>query len=107
MSTGGLVPDKLVLDILVDTANKLPSSLLLDGFPRTVNQAKLLSTTSVHVSAVVVLEIPHNVIVERISNRWIHEKSGRTYAYDYNPPKEVICAFSYYYLSHSRVERQR
>lgn len=27
-------------------------------------------------------------IIERISNRWIHAPSGRTYAYDYNPPKK-------------------
>ncbi len=89
MSSGGLVPDNLVLDILVDEANKSSNSLLLDGFPRTVDQAKQLSTTSVNVSAVIVLDIPHATIIERISNRWIHEKSGRTYAYDYNPPKQV------------------
>jgi hypothetical protein len=34
-----------------------------------------------------VWQIPDATIIERISNRWIHSGSGRTYSYDYNPPK--------------------
>jgi hypothetical protein len=33
------------------------------------------------------LKVPHEVIMERMSNRWIHFPSGRTYSYDYKPPK--------------------
>lgn len=39
------------------------------------------------IDVVVNLDIPDRTIIERISNRWIHAPSGRTYAYDYNPPK--------------------
>merc|ERR1719284_397033 len=33
------------------------------------------------------LAVPNEEIVKRISGRWVHPASGRTYAYDYNPPK--------------------
>jgi len=60
--------------------------LLLDGFPRTIPQAIALEQ-HVKIDTVIDLEIPDQTIIERISNRWIHAASGRTYAYDYNPPK--------------------
>ena len=82
---GGLVPDKIVLDILVSSL-KGKSSVLLDGFPRTIEQAKFV-VENIHIDVVLALDIPHDVIIERISNRWIHAPSGRTYALDYNPPK--------------------
>ncbi len=40
-----------------------------------------------HVHAVILLDIPHQTIIDRLSNRWVHAASGRTYAYDYNPPQ--------------------
>jgi nucleoside-triphosphate--adenylate kinase len=54
---------------------------------KSICRAKLLSESPIKISAVIALNIPHSVIVERISNRWVHAPSGRTYAYDYNPPK--------------------
>jgi len=39
------------------------------------------------ISCVFNLDIPDEVIVERISDRWIHQPSGRVYSYSYNPPK--------------------
>ena len=60
-------------------------SVLLDGFPRTVNQATLLPKN--YIDTVIALDIPDAVIIDRIKNRWVHSKSGRTYSYDYSPPK--------------------
>lgn len=86
MIQGALVPDAVVMDMIFSRAQNSTSSLLLDGFPRTIVQAislqKLLS-----IDAVIALEIPHQTIIDRLSNRWVHGPSGRTYAYDYNPPK--------------------
>lgn len=56
------------------------------SFPRTIPQAKALEK-HLKIDVVVNLDIPDRTIIERISNRWIHAPSGRTYAYDYNPPK--------------------
>jgi len=83
--TGLLVPDEIVIDIILSKYDS-KSSYLFDGFPRTINQAKIL-TQSISISAVLRLDIPHDTIIKRLSSRWVHLKSGRTYAYDFNPPK--------------------
>ncbi|CAE7918494.1 Ak3, partial [Symbiodinium necroappetens] len=60
--------------------------VLLDGFPRTRVQAEALEKRK-KVDLVLNLAVPTEEIVKRITSRWIHPSSGRTYAYDYNPPK--------------------
>ena len=86
METGQLVPDQLVLDMLVNHAKSSSGNLLLDGYPRTIVQAQSLQV-HINIDCVVALDIPHQTIIDRLSGRWIHAGSGRTYAYDYNPPK--------------------
>jgi nucleoside-triphosphate--adenylate kinase len=89
MDEGKLVPDDLMIGLVMEEAT--PSleegrSLLLDGFPRTVGQAEHLEEV-VHVDLVINLDIPTDVIVNRIADRWIHAASGRIYSYSYKPPK--------------------
>lgn len=89
MQEGKLVPDRLMIDLVVEESTPFlekGESLLLDGFPRTVGQAEALEN-SVHVDIVVNLDIPNETIIERLSDRWIHEPSGRIYSYSYKPPK--------------------
>lgn len=68
------------------------SSWLLDGFPRTGNQArdldKVLKEHHADINLVVELEVDQKLILERVEARWIHAASGRVYNLDYNPPKE-------------------
>ena len=52
------------------------------------HQANILMNTE-KIDAVLSLNVPIDVIVQRLSSRWIHLASGRTYAYDYNPPKKL------------------
>ncbi len=87
--TGALVPDKVMVDLVVEELSSKGTvpRLLLDGFPRTIPQALALEA-HIKMDVVIDLDIPDQTIIERISNRWIHAPSGRTYAYDYNPPKE-------------------
>jgi adenylate kinase len=67
--------------------NEDPSaSFLLDGFPRTATQADRLDQI-VPINLVVSLKTPLEVIMERISGRWVHEPSGRVYNTTYNAPK--------------------
>lgn len=91
MDLGGLVPDDLIIQLVVEDATKTiterGNSLLLDGFPRTIEQAKALEQ-SIQVDLVINLDIPTETIVERISDRWIHPASGRIYSYSYRPPLE-------------------
>ena len=89
MDKGALVPDELIIRLVMQDASKIMSrgkSLLLDGFPRTMEQAMALDE-SIDVDIVVDLDIPNETIVERIADRWIHPESGRVYNYSYNPPK--------------------
>lgn len=71
MNEGKLVPDDLMIGLVMEeAAPHLASgrSLLLDGFPRTVTQAKALEET-VHIDLVINLDIPTDTIVERIADR--------------------------------------
>lgn len=89
MKEGKLVPDELMISLVVDESTPFlekGESLLLDGFPRTVGQAQALER-SVHVDIVINLDIPNDTIIERLTDRWIHEPSGRIYSYSYKPPK--------------------
>jgi len=90
MKEGELVPDELMIDLVIEESApflEMGESLLLDGFPRTVGQAQALEQ-SVHVDIVINLDIPNDTIIERLTDRWIHEPSGRIYSYSYKPPKK-------------------
>ncbi|KAI1809881.1 adenylate kinase [Poronia punctata] len=68
-------------------ASEDPSaSFLLDGFPRTAVQAERLDSI-VPINWVVSLQTPFDVVMERISSRWVHEASGRVYNTTFNAPK--------------------
>jgi len=88
MDRGDLVPDQVMIRLVLDDSmNAMDNDkhLLLDGFPRTIEQAVALDE-SIDVEVVVDLNIPTETIVERIADRWIHPASGRVYNYSYNPP---------------------
>lgn len=96
IKAGQLVPDSIMVSLVCsqlkhnDWLNS-KSSWLLDGFPRTANQAieldKVLTTYLSNINMVVELDVDQAVILERIEARWVHIPSGRVYNLDYNPPK--------------------
>ncbi|KAM7193589.1 mitochondrial GTP:AMP phosphotransferase [Naviculisporaceae sp. PSN 640] len=68
-------------------ASEDPSaSFILDGFPRTRAQADQLDEI-VPINLAVSIKTPLDVIMERISGRWVHEPSGRVYNTTFNAPK--------------------
>jgi len=86
---GCLVPDRVMIDLVMGDAIeaiKSGRSLLLDGFPRTMEQAVALDA-NLDVDLVINLCVPNEVIISRISDRWIHPGSGRVYSYSYRPPR--------------------
>lgn len=89
MEKGHLVPDDLMVRLVLDelSARRI-DCVLLDGFPRTVPQARELEK-HMKIDVAINLDVPLDTIIDRISRRWIHPASGRIYAYDYNPPKRV------------------
>jgi adenylate kinase family enzyme len=71
MNEGKLVPDDLIIGLVMEEATpnlEQGKSLLLDGFPRNVYQAQHLEEV-VHVDLVINLDIPTDVIVDRIADR--------------------------------------
>ena len=96
MDTGGLVTDEIVIGIIRDEIAKesCKSGFILDGFPRTVAQAKALDAMLAaepyeEVNCVLALEVPDAVLTERICGRWIHKASGRSYHVKFAPPKSL------------------
>ncbi len=93
MDRGELVPDDLIVAMIKE---KLPEegSVILDGFPRTVAQAealeRMLSESGKKLDAVVLFEVPDEVVVERLSGRRIDPKTGTVYHIKYNPPPEGV-----------------
>ena len=71
MNDGKLVPDEIMIGLVTEEATpqvELGKSMLLDGFPRNVTQARALEE-AVHIDLVVNLDIPTETIVERIADR--------------------------------------
>jgi adenylate kinase len=95
MAEGGLVDDSIVIGIITDRVAEpdCKNGFILDGFPRTVEQAKrldeLLAKTGEKVNCVIELEVPDSILEERICGRWIHKASGRSYHVKFNPPKSL------------------
>ncbi|KAJ4487898.1 adenylate kinase [Lentinula aciculospora] len=92
VAQGGLVPDELMLQVVTSKLDHLHNKhWILDGFPRTLVQGELLNShlnkQNTPLSLVVNLDVPDDIILSRISDRWVHLSSGRVYNLSYNPPK--------------------
>ncbi len=62
------------------------ASFILDGFPRNVSQARQIDDF-IPINWVVHINTPSEVVLDRISNRWVHAPSGRVYNTTFSPPK--------------------
>lgn len=95
MKAGDLVGDDIVVGIIRDRIQEpdCQTGFILDGFPRTVAQAKaldkMLAEKGEAVSTVMSLEVPDEILEERICGRWIHKGSGRSYHVKFNPPQSI------------------
>ena len=73
MDKGKLVPDDIMIEVVMEDATPMlesGESLLLDGFPRTLEQAKSLNEVA-RIDIVVNLDIPTETIVDRIADRYV------------------------------------
>ncbi|KAI0306459.1 adenylate kinase-domain-containing protein [Multifurca ochricompacta] len=92
VAKGGLLPDELMLKVVSSKLDALRHKhWILDGFPRTVGQGRLLDAhlrkQCSPLNLVVNLDVPDEVILTRISDRWVHLPSGRVYNLSYNRPR--------------------
>ena len=113
MDRGELVPDSVVIalikQVLVDV--KSYNGFILDGFPRTLAQAEsldsLLNDIGLKLDKVLYLNVPEEILIERIVGRRVAEKSGYVYHIKFNPPqKEGICDKSGEKLIHRNDDRK-
>ena len=89
IEAGELVPDEVVIGIIKERLAKsdCQNGFILDGFPRTVPQAKALDEMGIELDRVISIEVSDDTIVERMSGRRVCAKCGATYHLLYNPSK--------------------
>jgi adenylate kinase len=88
MDAGGLVSDELILGLVRERIQRddCENGFLFDGFPRTLAQAEAMKNQGVKIDSVVEIVVGDEEIIKRMSGRWVHPSSGRTYHVIYNPP---------------------
>lgn len=106
MDKGLLVPDNLVVDIVKDRLmeNDCNNGFLLDGFPRTVEQAealeKELENLKINLNGVINIEVKDETLIDRLTGRLVCKSCGATYNAKFNKPKKDkvcdICAGELY-----------
>lgn len=94
IEAGGLVPDEVVIGIIKErlAEDDCKCGFILDGFPRTVPQAKALTEMGITIDVVLDLEVEDDRIVKRMSGRRVCTKCGASYHTQYKKPqKDGIC----------------
>jgi adenylate kinase len=90
---GQLVPDEVVIQVLRQRISRLSSKkgFILDGFPRTIEQAKALDKLT-KIDGIIKLTVPDWIIIERLSSRRICKNCGEVYNTRFLKPKvDGIC----------------
>ena len=93
MDRGDLVPDDLVVDMIADRLDQVDAvkGALLDGFPRTLAQAEALEARLAQrggaVRLAVYVEVPTEVLVDRLAGRWICRGCQSSFHQVFNPPR--------------------
>lgn len=93
MSRGELVPDQIVIDMIKERLENQDarSGYILDGFPRTLEQAKRLSEIE-DVDVVLNIDVNFNVLIDRLTGRRSCGNCGAVYHIIHNPPKSAnVC----------------
>ena len=94
MENGKLVPDSLIAqmikDVIAETTGDV--TMLLDGFPRNVAQAEILEKTGAPIRSAVLVDVPDEIIADRIAGRRTCPKCKAGYHVKNLPPKvEGVC----------------
>ena len=92
MTAGKLLPDSVILDMMKNRLleNDCVKGYILDGFPRTIRQAEgldqLLTDMNQKLNHVIVMDVPDNLIITRLSNRRSCKGCGQVYNLIFEPP---------------------
>ncbi len=98
MNAGDLVPDELIVAMVGERLQEADArdGFILDGFPRTIAQAEALdrqlSELARRITAVLLLDVPDEEVVTRLSGRRVCVKAGHNYHVELDPPKrDAVC----------------
>jgi adenylate kinase len=98
MKAGDLVPDALIIAMVTERLQEADArdGFILDGFPRTIEQAEALdrqlSELGRRITAVLLLDVPDDEVVRRLSGRRVCVKAGHNYHIEFDPPKhDDVC----------------
>jgi adenylate kinase len=98
MDAGDLVPDELIIGMILECVSeeRCADGFLLDGFPRNLAQAVSLDASlgglGRRITAALLIDVPDEDIVRRLSGRRTCTKEGHVYHVDFNPPKhDGVC----------------
>jgi adenylate kinase len=97
VETGKLVPDELVRALAEEAIEAQGfDGYILDGYPRTIQQAQWLSqfldARDARLNAVISVQVEPEAIVERLSQRRVNKHTGENYHLEFNPPPEHVPA---------------
>eukprot|EP01025_Chloroclados_australasicus_P037188 TRINITY_DN3788_c0_g1_i2.p2 TRINITY_DN3788_c0_g1~~TRINITY_DN3788_c0_g1_i2.p2 ORF type:complete len:231 (-),score=39.16 TRINITY_DN3788_c0_g1_i2:172-864(-) len=93
MDAGELVPDEVVVEMVVTRLQQKEvqqKGFLLDGFPRTAVQAEALQAKGIVPDVCLLIEVPEEVLVERVVGRRLDPETGDIYHLKYKPPPKEI-----------------
>jgi adenylate kinase len=98
MDRGDLVPDDLIVAMAVERLQQddARDGFILDGFPRTIGQAKALDKALAElgrrITAAILIDVPDDEVIRRLSGRRVCVKAGHNYHVDFDPPKhDEVC----------------
>lgn len=89
VTSGSLVPDEIMIDLIKERIQQedCTEGFILDGFPRTMAQANALNLSGITIDYVFEIIVSDQEVINRLSNRFVHLASGRSYHLLYNPPQ--------------------
>ena len=93
MDAGELLPDDVITGVILEAVAgpEARDGFLLDGFPRTIGQAESLGAgleqLDRHLTAVILIDVPDEEVMRRMSGRRVSVKTGRVYHVEFDPPK--------------------
>ena len=94
LSDGQLVPDYLVVELVLDALDRAPGGFVMDGFPRTLRQAKafdtMLQQRDLSLDAVILIEVAESTLIERGVGRRVDPVTGQIYHLLFTPPPAEI-----------------
>ena len=90
MDQGKFVPDEIVTEIIRDRVSSpdCANGFILDGFPRNLAQAEALVDMGIKVNKALLIDVPDEVLVDRVQGRVMCDKCGASYHLVAVPPKQ-------------------